>query len=605
MERSPALLPLQNRTCPLRIIRLQGLSHQMLKSILSNKQEELLKQERQWLAELQVILSKLGASPDDQTTLSRSIQQLDELFLLVVVGEFNSGKSAFINALLGRPLLKEGVTPTTSQINLLKFGEVSQRQAHDAHLQVLAEPLDLLRQISIVDTPGTNAIIKEHQAITEEFVPRSDLVLFITSADRPFTESERAFLAQIESWGKKIVFIINKIDIFGSEAELAEVVDFVRRNATKLLGSAPDIFSVSARLALKAKQGDPAQWPQSGFEPLEAFIHDTLDETNRLRLKFLNPLGVGDHLVKKYADITANRLTLLADDFTTLANLERQLDVYRQDMTRDFQFRLADIENILYGMEKRGNTYFDQTMRLANIFDLLNKNRIQHGFEAQVVADVPQAIEQRVNELIDWLVNADLNQWHAVMNYLEQRKQDYEEQMIGEVGGAFRYDREHLIDSVGKAAQRVVETYNKSAEAAKLAENAQLAVAGTAAAELGAIGLGALITVLATTAAADVTGILAASVLAALGFFVIPARRRAAKKEMTERVAALRLQLTGALTTQFEKELNRSLQRIHEAIAPYTRFVRAEQQKLQETKTELEEAQQTQGRLRAEIEAAL
>jgi len=577
----------------------------MLKSILTNKQEELLKEERQWLAELQVILGRLGAEQEDQTTLTRSIQQLDELFLLVVVGEFNAGKSAFINALLGQVLLKEGVTPTTSQINLLKYGETSRREAQDAYVQVFTEPVEMLQQISIVDTPGTNAIIKKHQAITEEFVPRSDLVLFITSADRPFTESERAFLEQIASWGKKIVFVINKIDIFDTQEELAQVTGFVRENGTRLLGVTPDIFAVSSRRALKAKQGDPAQWTVSGFESLEIYIHDTLDETSRLRLKFLNPLGVGDNLVGKYTSITNNRLKLLVDDFETLANLERQLEVYRQDMNRDFQFRLSDIENILYAMEKRGNAYFDETMRLTNIFDLLNKNRIQKGFEDQVVADLPQAIEQRVIEMIDWLVNADLNQWQAVMNYLEQRKQEYQEQMIGDMGGSFRYDREHLIDSVGKAAEKVVETYNKSEEAGRIANNAQLAVAGTAAAELGAIGLGALITILATTAAIDVTGIIAASVVAALGLFVIPARKRAAKKEMMERVAALRIQLTSALTTQFEKELNKSLQRINDAIAPYTRFVRAEQKKLEETQTDLTEAQRTQGRLRAEIETTL
>lgn len=577
----------------------------MLKSILTTEQEDLLKQERQWLAELQVILSRLGASPEDQATLGHSIQQLEELFLLVVVGEFNSGKSALINALLGRPLLPEGVTPTTSQVNILKFGETSRRQAQDAHLYLLTEPIDILRHVNIVDTPGTNAIIREHQTITEEFVPRSDLVLFITSADRPFTESERAFLAQIKAWGKKIVFIINKIDIFESEAQLAEVVNFVRENATVQLGLSPEIFPISARRALQAKQGDPARWAESGFEPLERYIHDTLDKTGRLRLKFLNPLGVGDRLVGKYAEITANRLALLAGDFETLANLERQLDVYRQDMGRDFQFRLSDIENVLYGMEKRGNAYFDETMRLPNILDLLNKDRIRRGFETQVVADTPQAVEQKVTEMVDWLVNADLNQWQAVMHYLEQRKQDYQEQMIGEVGVGFRYDRDRLIDSVGKAAQRIVETYDEAAEAQKIAENAQLAVAGTAAVEIGAIGLGTIVTVLATTAAADVTGILAASVIAALGLFVIPARKRAAKKEMMERVAALRIQLTHALTTQFEKELNRSLQRINEAIAPYTRFVRAEREKLQQTQTELKEAQRTQGRLRAEIERRL
>lgn len=573
-----------------------------MKSILTTQQEELLKKERQWLVDLQVILSGLGVTEEDQVTLSRSIQQLDELFLLVIVGEFNAGKSAFINALLGQSLLKEGVTPTTSQINILKFGETSSRQSEGASLRIFTEPVELLQHINIVDTPGTNAVIREHQAITEEFVPRSDMVLFITSADRPFTESERGFLSQIKEWGKKVVLVINKIDIFDSEADQTQVFDFVKENGTLLLGATPEIFPVSAKNALRAKQGQPQLWSISGFESLEAYIHDTLDETSRLRLKFLNPLGVGDRLIGKYAQITANRLALLTEDAETLDNLERQLELYRQDMIRDFKFRMSDIENLLYDMEKRGNAYFDETMRVARILDLLNKERVQRGFQQQVVADLPQAIEQKVLELIDWLVNSDLKQWQAVMDYLDKRKQAYEDLMIGDVGGNFRYDRERLVDSVGKSAQRVVSAYDTSLEAEKIANRAQMSVAETAAAEVGAIGLGALVTALATTAAMDVTGILAASIVAALGFFVIPARRRAAKSEMSERLASLRIQLTNSLDTQFEKELNRSLQTINEATTPYTRFVRAEQGKLQKTQTELEQAQQMQGRLRAEIE---
>jgi small GTP-binding protein len=526
---------------------------------------------------------------------------LDELFLLVIVGEFNAGKSAFINALLGQALLTEGVTPTTAQVNLLKYGESRQHRAQDAHLHIRSEPLELLRHLNIVDTPGTNAIIREHQAITEDFVPRSDLVLFITSADRPFTESERNFLAQIKAWGKKVVLVINKVDILESEVELQQVVNFVRENSTILLDVTPEIFPVSARRALRAKQGDPALWSRSGFEPLESYIHNTLDESSRLRLKFLNPLGVGDRLIKSYSEITDNRLALLIDDFETLENLERQLAIYRQDMERDFKFRLADIENVLHNMERRGNIFFDETLRLPNLLDLLNKNRIQQGFENKVVANTPYEVEQKVNELIDWLVTADLNQWQAVMGYLEKRKQDYEDRIVGNVGGTFRFDRDHLLDSVGSETQKVVESYNKSNEARKIAEDAQLAVAGMAAAEITAVGLGALVTALATTVAVDVTGIIAASALAALGLFIIPARKRAAKKQMNDRVAALRLQLSESLTRQFQKELNRGLQRIHEAIAPYTRFVRAEREKLEATKADLSEARRVQGRLRAEI----
>ena len=98
------------------------------------------------------------------------------------------------------------------------------------------------RSLADVETP----IIKEHQAITEDFVPRSDLVLFITSADRPFTESERTFLEGIRDWGKKIAVAVNKVDILESETDVVQVVDFVAQNFHKLLGVTPDIFPVSS-----------------------------------------------------------------------------------------------------------------------------------------------------------------------------------------------------------------------------------------------------------------------------------------------------------------------------------------------------------------------
>ncbi|HHJ06567.1 MAG TPA: GTP-binding protein, partial [Anaerolineae bacterium] len=452
----------------------------MLKNVLNIKQEDLLKEERRWLADLQVILAKLGATEEDHATLKRSIQQLDELFLLVVVGEFNAGKSAFINALLGQTVLKEGVTPTTAQVNLLKFGENTAREALEPHLHALTAPIDILRYINIVDTPGTNAIIQEHQTITEEFLPRSDMALFITSADRPFTESERKFLVQIKDWGKKVVIVINKIDIFEGEDDVEQVAAFVQENTRQLLGIEAHIFPVSARLAQKAKRGEPALWPKSRFEPLESYIKETLDETERVRLKFLNPLGVGNRLLTQYLDITENRLRLLADDFAMLDDLEKQLALYQEDMQRDFKFRLADIENVLHEMENRGSDFFDETMRLARVIDLLNKDRVQRQFEQEVIADTPQQLEQRVNELIDWLVNADLNQWQAVMSHLEARKKEHEDRIIGDVGSAFRYDREHLLDSVGQSAQRVVDTYDAAAEAAAIAENAQRAVAESA-----------------------------------------------------------------------------------------------------------------------------
>jgi small GTP-binding protein len=574
--------------------------------ILNKPQEDLLKDERSLLNDLRVALVQFGAAQEDQETLGQSIQQLDELFLLVVVGEFNAGKSAFINALLGQRLLKEGVTPTTTQINILRYGENEERLLVDEHQQVLVLPADMLAEISIVDTPGTNAIIREHEAITSQFIPRSDLVLFITSADRPFTESERAFLQGIRDWGKKVVIVVNKIDILQSEAELNQVRSFIMDNARSLLGITPEIFMVSARLALKAKMGAPEVWPESQFEPLERYIHDKLDERGRLLLKFQNPIGVASHLVEKYANITAGRLDLLKADFAMLSDVEDQLMLYKEDMKRNFTFRMSDIENILFEMEQRGEDFFEETFRLARVFDLISKDRVQHEFEQKVVGDVPQRIEAKVNELIDWLVESDLRQWQAVMDHLAERRRTHQDRIVGDPGiGSFHYDRDRLMTAVGREATRVVETFDKKREAQEIAEGAQTAVAASAALEIGAVGLGTLVTVLATTAAADVTGVLMASVLAAIGLFIIPARRRQAKAQMREKVAALRTQLVESLRNQFEQEIERSLNHIEEAIAPYTRFVRAERSNLAETQDALEDIRGQIERLRSRVEEVL
>ena len=115
-----------------------------------------------------------------------------------------------------------------------------------------------------------------------------------------------------------------------------------------------------------------------------------------------------------------------------------------------------------------------------------------------------------------------------------------------------------------------------------MAESVRMAVAGTALAEVGALGLGAAVTALATTTFADVTGILAASALAVLGLYVIPLRRRQAKAAMRERVEQMRWQLMEALTSQFDREVERSVGRVRDAVAPYSRFVRAEHGRLGE-----------------------
>ncbi len=561
----------------------------MLRRFLTHQQEELLQQERAVLAELSATLQRLNPDPADLDLLHQAQRQLDELFLLVIVGEFNSGKSAFVNALLGESFLAEGVTPTTAEIHILRHGAPGRQMAADGSI-VLTHPAPWLQEINIVDTPGTNAIIRSHQQITEGFIPRSDLVLFVTSADRPFTESERLFLSQIRDWGKKVVIVINKIDIVETDAEVEQIVAFVARHAQELLGLRPEVFPVSARLALRAKQqgGNGSElWQRSRFASLERYILTTLDARERIRLKLLSPLGVAQRLAANHLAIVRERQALLREDIATTETIAGQLAAYQEDMRRDFRFHLSHVDNVLHRMTMRGMDFFDETVRLGRLFDLLNSERLRGEFDRVVVADTVAQTEAYVNEMINWIVDQDYRQWQAVMEYLNRRVAQRQDQIIGHIGGTFESNRRELLASVGRAASEVVRSYDHDRQAREVAASVQTAIAQTALVEVGAVGLGALLVKLLATTLADVTGVLAAGVVAAFGLYVLPAKRRRAKQDLRARIDALRQRLADVLTRQFEDELARSLGRIRDAMAPYTRFVRAEQEKLTQIEASL------------------
>ena len=589
------------------------------RGILSRREQEVRAREQELLERLAVALTRFGSdvAADDLRRFEEARQQLSGLFLLVIAGEFNSGKSSFINALLGERVLPEGVTPTTDRINVLRHGNDITEQLREAYLLERTHPAEVLREINIVDTPGTNAIIRRHEELTRDFVPRSDLVLFVTSADRPFTESERAFLEQIRQWGKKIVFIVNKIDILSRPEERDEVVRYVRDHAGSLLGEAPQIFAVSARQAMEARAGaaesgsgreEPAPqrtelWDRSGFAEVEDYLLNTLDQEERVRLKLLNPLNVGLRLASKYKDATFERLKLLAQDVEAIQNIDQQLAIFHQEMLRDFEPRLSRLDVLLGDMERRGLRFFEETIRIGRIKSLMDSEGVKRAFEREVIGDTPREVEQEVGRVIDWIVERNLKLWQDISGYIEGRQLTrHREGMIGDVGASFSYNRQALLDSIGRVSRDVVGSYNREAESRAIANDIQGAFATTALAEAGAIGLGTLVVTVVTGAAADVTGILLATALAVGGFYILPRKRRQAQREFQRRIAELRTRLKEALTRQVHAELEQSAARINEAIGPYRRFVQSQQQQLNEARAELVATEDALLRLRADIE---
>lgn len=551
--------------------------------ILTDSQSELLRDEKIYLTGLYATLSEMNRAPDELSALQDAIVRLEELFLIVVVGEFNAGKSALVNSLLGAPVLQEGAIPTTTRVTLVKHGDALRETVSPDDLAQIAYPLDLLREINIVDTPGTNAVIRKHEQLTRDFIPRSDLVLFVTSADRPFTESERQFMEHIREWNKKIVLVVNKRDLLQDEKSFNDVKQFVSSNVTQLLGMTPELFFVSAKRETQDGQ------VTGGMSDLNAYIRSWLDQDARLRVKFNTPLGVADQVLKRAESAAQREREQLVQDVETADHVEREVTTYARDVQSELEPRIAEVDNLLYKLEARGNDFFDQNIRLIKIMDLARGDKFRAMFEQQVLAGVPQEIDNRTRAVVDWLVEKDLREWQNIVTYLQRRRVP-SDALVGELTTSFDMRRQALLKSTTEAAQNVVSTYDAEQESREIGNHVETAVLQTGLAEAGAIGLGAIVATTVTVAAFDVTGILIARVVAVLGLFIIPYKRQQAKEKFKEKIQDLRTRLGSVLRAQFSAEADRTITRMQEGVSPYIRFVKGEKDRLAEAETKLSAA---------------
>lgn len=268
-------------------------------------------------------------------------------FHLVVMGEFNHGKSTFVNALLGASVLPTGVTPTTAAIHHLVYseraraaarlqsGEVAELPPSDVARYAVggdsaAAPLrylevgvaaDLLRDgVVLVDTPGVNDLSLTRAEITCDYVPRADAVLFVLDAGQPVKESERVFLEQqlLARSRDKIVFVVAKADIW-SDAERAEALAWIEQRLSQLL-PAPKVFAVSAQRALAGGDG--------GLAPLTAHLTTFLAD-ERGKIVIGNVLGEARGAAELAARaIEARRHVAALDD----AELARRIGLLEADL---------------------------------------------------------------------------------------------------------------------------------------------------------------------------------------------------------------------------------------------------------------------------------
>ena len=241
-------------------------------------------------------------------------------------------------------------------------------------------------------------------------------------------------------------------------------------------------------------------------------------------------------------------------------------------------------------MSLRGEAFLDDRMRLLKIGDMLQGRRMRAAFEKEVVADTPEKVAAHVQEVIDWLVERELGVWRRTAVELGRRRETSAlHEAAQEAAGGFVYNRRQLLESLGAQAEGVIRGYDRTAEGERLTAAVRESVAMVGLVEVGAVGLGLVLKALLTTAAADATGLVAASVLGVLGLAVIPWRRGIAKREFRSKMEALRQRLAATLEESFRSELGRGLERLRQAMAPYRRFVLEEEDRLQRVAAGLDE----------------
>jgi small GTP-binding protein len=235
----------------------------------------------------------------------RLVEVLDRPLLITVMGEFNAGKSTFVNALLGEEVAPMGITPTTATINILKYG--AERAGRVVYLDDTARdvawhdvpallrglradearrvrvvevlyPLETLARVNVVDTPGLNSIHPEHEATARRFIGEADAVVWLFTVDQAAKATEGEALERIAGEGKQILGVLNKIDRCGPD-ELERIIAHVRSALGERLEA---VVPFAARDALAARRAkDAAQLDRSNYPHLAEVLEERFFSRSR------------------------------------------------------------------------------------------------------------------------------------------------------------------------------------------------------------------------------------------------------------------------------------------------------------------------------------
>jgi small GTP-binding protein len=538
----------------------------MVINVLEGPLDILRQQEVNLLVDIANALGELGeTAQQDRQKLLDVAQDLRELFFLVVIiGEFNAGKSTFINALLGDELLPMGITPTTEVIELIRYQENPQRKPNlrENSIREWAHPNTGAPGVAIVDTPGTGSVFQKHETTAKSFLHRSDLVIFVISAKRAFAETERLYLEMAKNYGKKIILVLNQIDLLEPN-ELAQVKRFIEQQVKELLDIQPLMFTVSAKEALKNRNNPDPTGDNYGINSVRAHLRGVFNEAPPAKQKLLSQLDMAYSLVRRHHEAIQAKVNLVSTDTAKVREVQQELQ--QQSIGLDSQLQAArnEVDVVFEGIRQRGLNFINTNLSVRIMGRAPSKEKLQSEFQDVVIGRALRDINEASNGYVNAVVDHSRMYWRGVIDRLNKLHDLLEQEVGGLDAGVYAQQREGLQEAI-RVAESELRSYSTGAIVGDLQhsfENNMNAFNASVVATFGSL----------------VVAIAAISSLApgglALGPLAAPALVIAAPLAAIGGIAAYRYyqKVTGDAKNEFNQRVDRLEKTYHDALDELTR----------------------------------
>jgi GTPase SAR1 family protein len=547
------------------------------------------------LAALLKLGTELRRPEDSLDTIHSLLTDIREPLLFVVVGEVKSGKSSLLNALFGQEFARVDVLPATDKVCIFRFGAEEKQIEISPKLIERHLPIPFLADFNVVDTPGTNTIVEEHQTITEKFVPRADLVLFVFSVVNPWSQSAWDFLKFVQKkWLKNIVFVLQQSDL-REPTEIEVIRRHLQENAVQRLGFAPPIFAVSARKALLARTTGVDKerlWEESRFGPLQDQINHIVSESEARMLKLRSAVQTARVMVGEMNSEIKGSIDIIARDEARIARVMQFLQARKEQSQRHVAGLIRGVEKACQECAAQGSKLLEEKLSLWRTWQIIwSRSNWQRDFQMQTEMKLRQTVEPQVEQAVQTLETDLRGLWPQLNDMLQTLLERELRSQVPRTIPDFARQRRELLQSVHLALVERVSGKSVEEQLAQLfAEtSARLRVpAGVAAAS----GLVALLTAMSSAAIADVTGILAASA-AVVGTVVAFRQRKKILSAYETQMQTKCVELVQAIEQQLTRAIELFYAEVTTAFQPLEAFCIAQRRQYEPSLQRTEELRAT------------